>query len=121
MGDFNDDPNDKSIKEELQTSWKKNKTAKNQIFNPMESLFRKGYGTSKYRGNWNMLDQLLITETLLNNESFKFIKAGIFNKKFLINPEGNYKGYPFRSFYNGWLGGYSDHFPVFLMLGKKIN
>ena len=41
MGDFNDDPNDKSIKEELQTSWKKNKTAKNQIFNPMESLFRK--------------------------------------------------------------------------------
>ena len=121
MGDFNDDPNDKSIKEELQTSWKKNKTAKNQIFNPMESLFKKGYGTSKYRGNWNMLDQLLITETLLNNESFKFIKAGIFNKKFLINPEGNYKGYPYRSFYNGWLGGYSDHFPVFLMLGKKIN
>ena len=41
MGDFNDDPNDKSIKEELQTSWKKNKTTKNQIFNPMESLFLK--------------------------------------------------------------------------------
>ena len=47
--------------------------------------------------------------------------AGIFNKKFLINPEGNYKGYPFKSFYNRWLGGYSDHFPIFLMLGKKIN
>ena len=68
-----------------------------------------------------MLDQLLITESLLNNKSFKFIKAGIFNKKFLINPEGNYKGYPFKCFYNRWLGGYSDHFPVFLMLGKKIN
>ena len=45
----------------------------------MESLFRKGY--LKIQRNW-MLDQLLITETLLNNESFKFIKAEYLIKVF---------------------------------------
>jgi len=120
MGDFNDDPKDISIKLTLNTSSKKNKLIKGQIYNPFEILHRKGYGSLKYRGNWNMLDQLLLTESLVNNSSISFIKAGIYNKKYLINPEGRYKGYPFKAFYNKWLGGYSDHFPVFLILGKKL-
>ena len=121
MGDFNDDPKDKSIKMTLNTSAKKNKLNKGQIFNPFEILHRKGYGTLKYRGNWNMLDQLLMTEPLVTDTSLSFIKAGIYNEKYLITPDGNYEGYPYKSFYNVWLGGYSDHFPVFLILGKKVN
>ena len=121
MGDFNDDPKDKSIKMTLNTSAKKNKLNEGQIFNPFEILHRKGYGTLKYRGNWNMLDQLLMTEPLVTDTSLSFIKAGIYNEKYLITPDGNYEGYPYKSFYNVWLGGYSDHFPVFLILGKKVN
>ena len=121
MGDFNDDPRDFSIKNTLNTSGKKNKLLENQLFNPFEILHRKGYGTLKYRGNWNMLDQLIITESLVNNKSLKYIKAGIYNEKYLITPDGNYKGYPYKSFYKVWLGGYSDHFPIFLILAKKVN
>ena len=121
MGDFNDDPRDISIKNTLNTSDKKNKLSEGQLFNPFEVLHRKGYGTLKYRGNWNMLDQMLITKSLVTDKSLSFIKAGIYNEKYLITPDGNYKGYPFKSFYNVWLGGYSDHFPVFLILAKKVN
>ncbi len=68
-----------------------------------------------------MLDQLLMTEPLVTDTLLSFIKAGIYNEKYLITPDGNYEGYPYKSFYNVWLGGYSDHFPVFLILGKKVN
>ena len=44
------------------------------------------------------------------------------NKSFLKNPSGNYKGYPFRT-YGGssFLGGYSDHFPVYMFLVIKAS
>ena len=56
------------------------------------------------------------------NKGWLFWKANIFNKPFLINKEGRYKGYPFRSFAGGkFLGGYSDHFPVYLYLFRELN
>jgi hypothetical protein len=54
--------------------------------------------------------------------SYRFYKAGIFNKSYLSNSGGVYKGYPFRSFGNGmFTGGYSDHFPVYIYLIKEIS
>ena len=45
----------------------------------------------------------------------------MFNKKYLINPEGKYEGYPYKSFAGGkYLGGYSDHFPVYILLAKEV-
>jgi hypothetical protein len=47
-------------------------------------------------------------------------RAMIFNKRFLTNKKGKYKGYPFRSFSNGrYTGGYSDHYPVYMYLIKE--
>ncbi len=33
--------------------------------------------------------------------SYRFYKAGIYNKPYLANSQGAYKGYPYRSFGNG--------------------
>ena len=122
MGDFNDDPKDKSVKLALKTSNSKTKIKSGQLYNPMEILHKKGFGSYKYRGKWNMLDQFLISESLLRDGNLKFLKSGVFNKKYLINPSGKYKGYPFKSFAQGkFLNGYSDHLPIFLILAKEIN
>ena len=52
--------------------------------------------------------------------SFRFYKAGIFNKSYLTNKEGRYKDYPYRMVDAGLSGGYSDHFPVYVYLVKEI-
>lgn len=125
MGDFNDDPVDKSLAEVLQaTDNKKLAIRKKRLFNPMMAFYSQGVGTSCYRGTWNVLDQMHISAGLLRKKSdgWQFWKAGIYNKPFLINQEGRYKGYPYRSFAGGrFLGGYSDHFPVYSYLVRNVN
>ena len=69
-----------------------------------------------------MLDQLMISKSLIDDQNgLFFLKASVYNKKYVINPEGKYEGYPFRSFAGGkFLDGYSDHFPIYMLLAKEL-
>ncbi|WP_235817884.1 endonuclease/exonuclease/phosphatase family protein [Formosa haliotis] len=122
MGDFNDDPTDASIKTVLKTENKKNKVGLKGFYNPMEQLYKDGFGTTAYRDKWSLFDQIIVSQAWLdsNYTSYRFYKAGIYNAQFLITKTGPYKGYPFRSFgYEGFTGGYSDHFPVYIYVIKE--
>ena len=121
MGDFNDDPTNPSIKEILKAKNEREDMIMKELYNPMEAMFKKGLGTLAYRDGWNLFDQIIISTELTKKDfsSYRFYKAGIFNKSYLETPSGQYKGYPFRSFANGYTGGYSDHFPVFIYLIKE--
>jgi predicted extracellular nuclease len=127
IGDFNDSPTNSSFKKVLQSKGEKKKLTQNEVFNPYEKLHKKGYNTSGYRDNVNLFDQILVSSQLVNIttkdfSSYKLFSANIFNKPFLITKKGRYKGYPFRSFsYGNYLGGYSDHFPVYVYLIKEKN
>lgn len=123
MGDLNDDPTNASLKDILKTEKNKEDVKLKGIYNPMEGFFRKGLGSNAYRDAWSLFDQILITKPLLETDysSFRFYKAGIFNKLYLTNKEGRYKGYPFRSFADGgFTNGFSDHFPVYVYIIKEI-
>lgn len=124
MGDFNDEPTNTSVADVLQTTDKKRKALKNNLlYTPMMAFYKQGIGTYCYRGNWNVLDQIHVSGGLLKDKKngWQFWKAGIYNKPFLINKEGRYKGYPFRSFAGGrFLGGYSDHFAVYAYLIREV-
>lgn len=121
MGDLNDDPTSPSVKEVLQTKTSRENMEMKELFNPMEEMHKKGMGTLAYRDAWNLFDQIIISSELAKKDfsSYRFYKAGIFNKTYLQNPRGRYKGYPFRMFANGYTGGYSDHFPVYIYLIKE--
>lgn len=122
MGDFNDDPTNKSIKKVLATRGSKEDISPGELFNPMEKMLKKGMGTLAYRDGWNLFDQIIITSTFLEKDysSYRFFRAGIFNPDYLLTPSGQFKGYPFRSYdYGGYTGGYSDHFPVYIHLIKE--
>ncbi len=122
MGDLNDDPTSESVKKYLKTKSKKNQVKIKQLYNPMEELFKKGNGTLAWRDSWNLFDQIIISTEWLNKEqnAYRFYKAGIFNPGYLYNPRGRYKGYPYRAYTDGgFSGGYSDHFPVYLILIKE--
>ena len=123
MGDFNDDPSNKSIKTVLGAESEKAEVGLKEMYNPMAALSRKGIGSLAYRDGWNLFDQILVSAALLQEDDseLKFFKAAVFNEQFLITPTGQYKGYPFRSFGNGYTGGYSDHFPVYILLLRAFN
>lgn len=123
MGDLNDDPTNESVKEILKTKSEREAMKLKELYNPMEDMFKQGLGTLAYRDGWNLFDQIIISTELAKKDysSYRFYKAGIFNKNYLATPRGQYKGYPFRSFVNGYTGGYSDHFPVFIYLIKEKN
>ena len=127
MGDFNDDPINASFKKVLKAKGKKKDVGHNDIYNPYEDLFKKGFNTLGYRDNINLFDQILITSPLLDSgnkdfSTYKMFKAMVFNKRFLTNKRGRYKGYPFRSFsFGSYTGGYSDHYPVYMYLIKEKN
>lgn len=127
MGDFNDDPINTSFKKVLKTKSRKKDVKEGDLYNPYEDMFRRGFNTLAYRDNLNLFDQIFFTSTLLDKgekdySTYKMYKAMIFNKSFLSDKKGKFKGYPFRSFSNGgYTGGYSDHYPVYLYLIKEKN
>jgi endonuclease/exonuclease/phosphatase family metal-dependent hydrolase len=122
MGDLNDDPTSPSLKDILNTKAEREELKMKELYNPMESMYKKGLGTLAWQDGWNLFDQTILSSELMKKEysSYRFYKAGIYNKPYLTNSKGPYKGYPFRSFGNGsFTGGYSDHFPVFVYLIKE--
>jgi hypothetical protein len=123
MGDLNDDPTNSSLKDVLKAKNNIDEVELKGIYNPMENMFKKGLGSNAYRDAWSLFDQILITQPLLERDfsSYRFYKAGIFNKQYLTNKRGRYKGYPLRSFADGnFTDGYSDHFPVYVYVIKEV-
>lgn len=123
MGDFNDDPIDASFKKILEVKGKKKQLDSMSLFGPMEELFRKGEGSLAYRDKWNIFDQIYMTSILVSGTiaDYKFWKAGIFTPAYIIDPKGQYKGYPLRTYAGGsYIGGYSDHFPVYVYLIREV-
>jgi hypothetical protein len=123
MGDLNDDPVDKSLTDHLKVKNKPENVNRGDLFNPSWQLFRDGVGSLAYRDSWNLFDQIIISSALLDKKSggFWFLKAKVFNKKFLLQKDGQYEGYPFRTYGSGvYLGGYSDHLPAYIFLVKEI-
>lgn len=121
MGDLNDGPYNKSIKKEIGAVAKKEELKKFGVFNPMEEMSNNGIGSLAYRDSWDLFDQIMLTEPFINKDytSWTYWKAGVYNKDFLIQKEGQYKGYPLRN--SNGVPGFSDHFPVYVYLVRAQN
>lgn len=119
MGDLNDDPTDRSVRNVLNAKRNPQEVKPGGLYNPMWRLYDQGIGSLAYQGKWSLFDQIIVSHSLLGNNysSFRFWKAEVFNRDFLIEKEGRNKGYPHRTFSNNtFINGYSDHFPVIVYL-----
>ena len=122
MGDLNDDPTNESVKKHIKTVAKTHEVREDLFFNPMEELYNKGIGTLAWRDSWSLFDQIILSYSLTkcHYETFCYYGAKVFNKPYVRQEEGNFKGYPFRTFAGGaYTGGYSDHFAVYVILLKE--
>ncbi len=111
MGDFNDESNNNSL-----LTLSKNEYL--DLHNCSASLDEKGMGTYNYRGSWNMLDQILVSQKL--TQAGSKIQVGeqvIFRQEWLMYNDPKHGPKPNRT-YGGpnYYGGYSDHLPVYVEL-----
>lgn len=125
MGDMNDDPDNKSMKTCLGAKREKKDVKRaDDLYNPWWNILRnKGLGTLKYRGKWNLFDQIILSGNLLGSDcsTLKYYKPEIFTRSYMLQHEGKYKGSPKRTHAGGvWLNGYSDHLPVIIYLKKEV-
>ena len=120
MGDLNDNPDSKSILVGLGAKKKPQETQMYQLYNPMYKLYMDGIWSYVYRDEPNVIDQTIISYGLLNAQhGYKFKSAQIFRKDFMFTKSGSFEGVPLRTFASGtYLGGYSDHLPVYIILEK---
>jgi hypothetical protein len=124
MGDLNDDPISPSLTKVLGAKGKMKEVKSNDIFNPWVDFYKNGIGTSPYQDAWGLFDQVLCSGAWLNKDQkgYFYQKATIFNKEFLVQKTGKYRGYSKRTWDgNVYNYGYSDHFPVYLTMLKRVD
>jgi hypothetical protein len=123
MGDLNDDPTSPSVAEVIAAEGRLKRVRPGKFYNPWYDLFRRGQGTLAYRDAWSLFDQILISQQLIEpkQDGYRFYQANIYKQPKMLQKSGQYKGYPLRSFVgDSYMGGYSDHFPVYVLLIKAI-
>jgi hypothetical protein len=126
MGDFNDDATDASLVKVMGAKGKVKELETGDFFNPFNEMLRANQGTLAYQDSWNLFDNICVTENLVNASEGKYrlIKGkkfygNIFVRNYMLQQEGQYKGYPLRTFVsNNFQNGFSDHFPVYIFIGK---
>lgn len=125
MGDFNDDPENKSMSETMGAKSTVSEAAKSGFFNTMTNVLDpNSKGTLMYDGKWDLFDQFLLSSNLVNGKSkVQYLpnSADVFRPEWLTVGFGKGKDNPKRSIFRDKFqdDGYSDHFPVQMFLQVK--
>lgn len=126
-GDLNDDPNNKSVVDELKAvSEVSDVKDAHSLYNPWYNmLYKVGQGTLLYKGKWNLFDQIILSGNLIvgnpqpdattsatdnkgkkskkekeaarNYSQLTYRSHEIFLRDYLIQQDGRYKGSPLRT------------------------
>ncbi len=109
MGDFNDEPTDSSIVHGL---------VENHWVNLWKPIHARGEGSYYHNKKWTAIDQIIVSPTLhAAPNRWTFSDAQIYKREFLLEKNPKYHPAPFRTYAGDkYLGGYSDHLPVYLDL-----
>lgn len=122
MGDFNDHPDNKSISKVLKARILNYHLDKHELYNLfLHRIKERDFGTLKYQGQWGVLDQFIVSGNLLmekNNVKIENNEAHIFKADFLTEKDEKYGGVrPYRtSLGPRYIGGFSDHLPIYMDL-----
>jgi len=120
MGDFNDETDNKSIVETLNAKTDATNVESQQLYNCFAKIDQSKQGSYNFRGNLNMLDQIIVSSELMKDSQLSVSNPTIFKQDWMIYKGERYGDAPNRTFGGpNYYGGISDHFPVFVDLIVK--
>jgi len=122
LGDFNDEPSDKSITQIVGAQNPEKAVTDNNLYSMLYPEFKKGEGSLFYK-DWDLFDQIIVSgNTLLRKKGLhtSVKQAGIFKVDYLLFKGKNNELRPNRTMSSDkYFGGYSDHLPVYIMFDLK--
>jgi predicted extracellular nuclease len=121
MGDFDTEPKSKVMQQVLLATGRPNPYYNKELFNTFFMHYVNGFGSYYSRGDFKMLDQIIISKSLINDEGLDYVRGSaiIHDTEDLKLLYGKYKNTPLSTFSgNTYFGGYSDHFPIYIKLRK---
>lgn len=119
MGDMNDEPGDISIQEILKATPNKSIPDAKQLVNLMYNEYETGKGSYSYQGDWNQIDNIIISGALIikaDGLKSKLDNGFIFHQPFMEFKNNRGEMSPNRTYGRSYYGGISDHFPVYMIL-----
>jgi len=120
IGDLNDTPTDKSIFNTLKAD---NSGSQESLTNLMLPLSKKGLGSHCYKDHWDALDNIIVSNSLLNAKNGYSVlnsEAFIFSADWITHTSKYGNKSPNRTYGgNNYYGGYSDHYPVYVILKRN--
>lgn len=118
MGDMNDEPTDPSMVQSLDVQPLGDEVSFSKLYNCFSNLQKMGEGSYRYRGDWNMLDQIIVSGNLVSGDNqLNYVSSTIFQADWMMYKDEKYGISPSRTFGGDrYFGGYSDHLPVFVEL-----
>ena len=136
MGDFNEESHEKAIKEVLSAldvlpkdsvSYLNDYPHLYSLMSPkIEPWAKRNHplGSYFFHHQWQQLDHFIISQSLLKSNSLTLYQTGSaynFMAPFLVSEHSSLQdSFPFRTYGgNFYMGGYSDHFPVRMLLSLK--
>jgi predicted extracellular nuclease len=118
MGDMNDEPNDKSLFHVLEAV-PPGRHSPSGLVNLMFPACQRGDGTVKFQGDWKMLDQIIVSESLIDRYGYHVEgnRGQVFSAYWMEFHQRNGDVSPNRTYLgNEYTGGPSDHFPLYCRL-----
>jgi len=120
MGDFNCSPDDPVLQQLITPE----NVGPHNLINLADQPKFRNSGTYRYQGNWEMLDQVIVSENLVNCPAglcTDFKNFRILKVDFLLKKDSKFPGLTTFPTYQGYRyqGGFSDHLPVLLDLGVR--
>ncbi len=116
IGDFNDEPSDRTLQEVIGAGSSADQSK--NLFNAMWAMDQQKKGSYFYRGDWNMLDQIILSKNFLTPKGiWTYDSTTVFSAPFMMYKDPKNGPLPNRT-YGGtrYFGGYSDHLPVMVKL-----
>jgi len=118
MGDFNDNPDNVSIKDVLGAQPVIKPINERQLYNLSDRRYLEKEGTCFWK-SWDMFDQMIVSSALLDNEGHIGVEPAdmsIFKPDWLLFFPEKGPARPNRTKGRNYYGGYSDHLPVYITL-----
>ena len=124
MGDLNDQPDDQSLLEVLNSKNNTDTIVNDALYNLSAQFMRSNSGTHKYQSQWSVFDHIIVSEELLSSPKGLYSEvndAHLYDAPFLLMKDKTYGGFKPDRTYIGYKynGGFSDHLPVFLDLWER--
>jgi endonuclease/exonuclease/phosphatase family metal-dependent hydrolase len=118
MGDMNATPQEKIVRKTLgavHSPW-------DFMYTPHARFHDARQGSYSYRGKWYLYDWITTSPAIARGSTLRIAGVGIYAREYLTEPAApgaTGARRPHRTFYGGdYLGGFSDHFPVWVVIEK---